>query len=152
MLRSTSATQMIGTTTNDNAPAGVVGEYVSANLASGSAISLSTGVVANITNISLTAGDWDLSGVVLYHSASGTTIPADVKQGISTTSATMGAQGNFSYDYIGIALSATDDPAYTTPVVRVSISATTTVYLVCDSDFSVSTLTAYGFVRARRVR
>lgn len=117
-----------------------------------SATTLSNGVINNIGAIQLTAGDWDVSGVVAYHSASGTTIPADVKQGISTTSATLGALGTFSYDYIAVALAAADDPVYPTPVVRISIAATTTVYLIGMSDFTVSTLIAYGQMRARRVR
>jgi hypothetical protein len=44
------------------------------------------------------------------------------------------------------------DPAFTTPVVRLSLAATTTVYLVSRATFTVSTLKAYGTIRARRVR
>ena len=141
---------LVGTTAGGNAVAGTVGEYQEVAVLVGAAVSLSTGVVANVASMSLTAGDWDLNGIVSYHSATGTTAPNDVLQGISTTSATVGAQGTFSYDYVAVAI--TDDPSYVAPVVRVNIAATTTVYLVTKSDFAVSTLTAYGFMRARRIR
>jgi hypothetical protein len=128
-----------------------VGEYLSAQLLLASAVSLSNGVAANVLSLALTAGDWDVSGVVAYHSATGTTIPSDVKQGFSTTSATMGAQGTYTYDYIGLAI--TDDPFYLTPTDRIQVPpGGATIYLVSQADFTVSTLTAYGNLRARRAR
>jgi hypothetical protein len=36
--------------------------------------------------------------------------------------------------------------------VRVSLSATTTIFLVASDTFTVSTMSAYGTIRARRVR
>jgi hypothetical protein len=38
------------------------------------------------------------------------------------------------------------------PVVRISISATTTVYAVASANFTASTMTCDGFLRARRIR
>ena len=142
---------LVGTTAGGDAVAGTVGEYQSSTVLVGAAVSLTTGTAANITSLTLTAGDWDLDGIAQYHSASGTTVPNDVLQGFNTVSATTPtAPGSFSYDYIAVAI--TDDPAYVTPVVRFSLAATTTVYLVTKADFAVSTLVAYGFMRARRVR
>lgn len=117
-----------------------------------SSANLSTGAAKNIHTMFLQPGTYDASGVALYHSASGTTVPADVKQGFSLVSATFGALGTWSYDYVGIALAATDDPAYVTPVDRILVPAGGAVlYLIAQSDFSVSTLTAYGQLRATRV-
>lgn len=141
---------LVGTTAGGDAVVGTVGEYQSSTVLVGAAVALTTGTPANVTSITLSAGDWDVSGVVAYHSASGTTVPNDVLQGFNTTSATVPALGAFSYDYVAVAI--TDDPAYPTPVVRFSLAAATTVYLVTKADFSVSTLVAYGFMRARRVR
>ena len=53
-----------GTGTNDSAAAGYVGEVIESNVPIGSAISISAGVAANITSITLTAGDWDIWGGV----------------------------------------------------------------------------------------
>lgn len=141
---------LVGTTAGGDAVAGTIGEYQSSTVLVGAAVALTTGTPANVTSITLTAGDWDVNGVVAYHSASGTTVPNDVEQGFNTTSATIGSVGTFSYDYVAVAI--TDDPVYPTPVVRFSLAATTTVYLVTKADFAVSTLVAYGFMRARRVR
>lgn len=128
---------------------GAIGEYKESAVAVGSAVALTTGVAANVTSLTLEPGDWDVSGVVLYHGGAGT-VPNDVLQGISQTSATVPGAGDYSYDAVGIAVGA-EDWAYRTPTVRVFVQATTTVYLVSRSDFSVSTLAVYGRIRARRI-
>jgi hypothetical protein len=38
------------------------------------------------------------------------------------------------------------------PPVRISVSANTVVYQVAQGTFSISTMTAFGTIRARRVR
>lgn len=137
---------IVGTTTNDNANAGSVGEYLS-NTALASAVS--TTVALNAASISLTAGDWDVSGV-LRTTPAGTTVIQQTIQGISTTSATLGAFGTFTVD--NHALPANFGGTETTPVVRISVSATTTVFLIAVISFSTSTCTVDGLIRARRVR
>ncbi len=57
----------LGTTTNDNAANGDVGEYVEASVTSGSGgISLTTGNAKTVTSISLTAGDWDVTSLISF--------------------------------------------------------------------------------------
>src|ERR1700744_413847 len=56
----TAAGQIRGTATNDNASAGNVGEYVVSN--NTTAQSLASGTPLNVTSISLTPGDWDVTG------------------------------------------------------------------------------------------
>lgn len=144
---------IVGTTTNDNAAAGSVGEYVSSTVISGSAVSLTTATPANVTNISLTAGDWDVSGLVGFLPAN-TTQVTQIVGSISTTSATLNTTpGNLvvltspatTYD------GATQADCAMSPV-RLSLASTTTVYLVAMSKFTVSTNGAFGIIRARRVR
>jgi hypothetical protein len=55
---------IVGTTTNDSATAGYVGEYVEGVLAAGSATALTTATPQTLVSISLTAGDWDVTGMV----------------------------------------------------------------------------------------
>ena len=56
-------TGIVGTTTNNNAAAGSVGEFVSSIVLGAAAVSLTTNVSANITSlVSLSAGDWDIWG------------------------------------------------------------------------------------------
>jgi hypothetical protein len=138
-----------GTSTNDLAAVGILGEYLTATIASGGAVALTTAVSANVTGLSLTAGDWDVTGTVDY-TVGATTNVNNSQQGISTTSATLGAQDTFTSVYTGgIPII---DQAFQTPTVRVSLAATTTVYLVAKSAFTISTNKAYGTIRARRVR
>jgi len=142
-----------GTTTNDSAAAGNVGEFVTASLASGSAISLTNGTSANITSISLTAGDWDVRGVLGLQGGA-TTVVILQQCCITTTSATL----DISPDKAAIVFSnntpfgSTGRILLSAPVTRISLSGTTTVYLVANCNFTTSTLTGYGTISARRVR
>ena len=153
-LSTSGNTTIFGTTTNDNAAAGYVGEYISATLASGSAVSLSTGTAKTVTSISLTAGDWDVSGVVNNILGATTNVVA-AYGGISTTADTLGADNTFA-GITNIAAGLVYGNALqlrnVVPTQRISIASTTTVYLIGYGSFSVSTLTAHGLIRARRVR
>jgi hypothetical protein len=138
---------IVGTTTNDNANAGSVGEFPTpSNL---TAVALTTNTGANVSSISLTAGDWDVSGVVRYNPA-GTTVMQAQLAGVSTTSATLPAVG--LYTQLSFASAAGAGSIVPSPVNRISLSTTTTVFLVAFALFTTSTCTADGFLRARRVR
>ena len=141
-----------GTATNDNAASGYIGEFISSNVPVGSAISLTSGTPVNVTSISLTAGDWDVWGVVDTNAA-GTTVQANVYGGIGTTSATIPTAPNggavasqFPSNFGGANI------LLPVGIMRASISATTTYYLTCNSSFTVSTNSCYGFIGALRVR
>ena len=153
MLKSAAAfiSSVLGTVTNDNANTGYVGEYVSSAVAAGSAVALTSTATANVTSISLTAGDWEVTGIVQYTPAAATSV-TQLTQGSSSTSATLGAQGTFSKFVTAANILTAIDPAWNLPVTRFSLAATTPIYLVTNATFSVSTLTAYGMIRARRVR
>lgn len=139
-----------GTNTNNNAATGFIGEYVTASVASASPVSLSSTVPANVTSISLTAGDWDVSGSVGFK-PDPTTAIVFMLGGVSTTSATNPDEGNrVLVSFKGNASDFNIENAI--PTVRVSIAATTTVYLVADAYFGASTMGAFGRISARRVR
>lgn len=127
------------------------GQIVTAAVAAGSAVALTTNVTANITSISLTAGDWDVTGIVQYTPAATTSI-TQLTQGASSTSATLGAQGSFSKFVTAANILTAVDPAWNLPTVRFSLTVTTTVYLVANATFTASTLAGYGTIRANRVR
>lgn len=142
--------QLVGTTTNDNAAAGNVGEEITSNIILGSAVSLSSTVSANLTSISLTAGDWEVEILPIF---TGTTTAAQLLSGIGTTTGTISLSGgNFAsvYPNQGTAFSAFLPGCPLKK--RVSLSATTTVFGVVQSTFGVGTNTAYGLLRARRIR
>lgn len=145
---------IIGTNTNDNAAPGYVGEYISSTVLAGSAVSLTSTVVANITSIPLTSGDWDVSGNVCT-TAGASTVTSELAGWISTTSATFPTAPNNGALFNDFPNSAGGTESYY-PVgtIRISVPASTTVtvYLSVDTNFSVSTLAAFGFIGARRVR
>ncbi len=147
-FRNATGAVLKGTMTNDNAATGYVGEYVSSTVTSGSAVSLTTTTVANVTSISLSAGDWDVSGVVGF-TGSGYTLTY-VQSGTSTVSATLGSVG--SYDSRNTVSSPAVNEEQVVPTQRYSLSATTTVYLVARASFTTAPLGAYGVIRGRRVR
>lgn len=140
---------IVGTTTNNNAVAGNVGEYISSYInLPGSGIT--SGAVNNVTSISLTAGDWDvyfqLSTIPALNTVVGYTLV-----GIGTSTSTLLAQFGFSSlksTYTGDGSSSTT----LSGVARISLSATTTYYANVYASFTVSTCTAYGGLWARRIR
>lgn len=149
---SNSAAAITGTTTNDSAAAGFVGEFISSNIPVGSSTSLTSATGKNITSISLTAGDWDVWGQVSFTPAAGT-IPVSFLVAISTVSAsepTPFTQG--CTNFIQTTFVTGGRAALPTGTVRLSLASTTTIYLVAFAGFSVSTLTAFGFIAARRAR
>jgi hypothetical protein len=145
--------QILGTATNDNAVAGNVGELITGILASGNAVTLTTATAANVVSMSLTPGDWEIEGVADFLPAASTSISV-MQQGASTTSATFAGQDTFTTEVNG---SGGIVPGAVTissviPTQRLSIAATTTVYLVAQATFTVAGMTVYGSIRARRVR
>lgn len=130
--------------------------FVTSTVASGSAVSLTSATGANVTSISLPAGDWDISAQVDFALTGATS--TSHQSGISLTSATLPTQAGGSglgTDALAIlpmpttGLSGTLTQAIAQ--VRLLISATTTVYLVAQAAFSVGSESAYGTIRARRV-
>lgn len=141
-----------GTNTNDSAAAGNVGEYVSASVASASAVTLTTSTPLTVTSISLTAGDWDVSGAV-YFTPGATTSFTQFLASISATNNTLDlTAGNYNIFGFTATVNGGQDFSQVTPPVRVSLAGTTTYYIVAQSAFSASTMKAFGNIRARRVR
>jgi len=155
----TATTQLIGkgTATNDSASAGYIGEYKETKVAVASRVALTSAADTNVTSVSLTAGDWDVTGVVNLIADGASRIDGSgtlAYAAITSTSATLpgfdgGAQtaiqplaGN-GYDYSIVA-----------PTVRFSLAGTTTVYLVTNVTHNATSadVGAYGIIRARRMR
>lgn len=146
--------QYLGTATNDSATAGNIGEFMSASLVSGSAVSLTNNTAITVTSISLTAGDWDVSGVTVYKFGASTTVN-ECDANISTTNNSFdGTVGTFSTQVYPSTFTpgSSVTPGVPTLAVRKSLSGTTTVYLIAFCTFATSTASAFGFIRARRVR
>jgi len=146
---------IVGTTTNNNANAGSVGEYVSSTVVDASAVALASGVAADVTSISLTAGDWDVSGLVMLDDT-GMTNLSNFFGWCSTTSATLpnldlAIRAHFNWSGSGVPVGT---PAIALPTQRFSLSTTTTVYFsaFCNYTTSPGNAKAFGMIRARRIR
>src|SRR5258708_684167 len=135
-----------------NAAAGAIGEYVSSTIAQGAAVGLTTATSANMTSISLTAGDWEVSGVIAFQFGA-TTSYTNLVGGVSSVSATLPAQEiTFDLEQPATIPTAGKDMSFVMPTTRISIASTTNIFAVAQGTFTASTLKAYGILRARRVR
>lgn len=142
---------IVGTTTNNNANAGSVGEYLESTVVEASAISLTSATAANVTSITLTAGDWDVFGLVNVRN-SGTAGTQHIGA-VNTTSATL--PGADSFKMVGLPFSEAASSGFcgiVIPMTRYLVSGTTTVYLIAYVSFPSGTETAWGKIYARRVR
>jgi hypothetical protein len=151
--KGTSGVIVQGRSTNTSPPTGYIGEFISSNITSGSAVNLTTATPASVTSISLTAGDWNVWGAIAFQSGSGTSVNQLIASISPTNNAlpptVLAVDYNQSINnyapFVGIT-------TFTLPISmgRLTLAATTTVYLVAQGTFTVNTLIAYGFIAARR--
>jgi hypothetical protein len=138
---------IVGTTLADNANAGSVGEFITSTV---TGFGLTSGVAANVTSISLTAGDWDISASVTFTGAA-STLTSIANSGVSNTSSVLPGIPMQQAFYLGMNFT-NASISQTIPTVRDNLSVTTTVFCVAASTFSVSTETASCIMNARRAR
>jgi hypothetical protein len=128
--------------------AGFIGEQIRGFVTEGSAVNMGgSGVVTEITNISLTAGIWDISCAGVLN-LNGATITGSILS-INTTVANGTNGDNALYMFVGVAgISACcgSIPAY-----RVTLTATTTYRLVMVAVYTVATPKGSGRISATRV-
>lgn len=149
---SLTSTVLQGVTNGVPASSGFVGELISSTIAVGSAIPLTSTITSDVTSISLPAGEWYVNGQVDYRAAATTSITI-LTQGISSTSATLGAQDTFSRNVSGAFVpTASVDVCLPIRGQALSLTTTTTIYLVANATFTLAALSAYGTIQARRVR
>lgn len=141
---------IVGTTTNNSANAGSVGEVISSSIASPGG-SITNLTAANVTSISLTAGDWDVWGDI-FPIPSGSALITQMRGTITTTTAAIGAVGDPGCFFQQISLAAGVGGSIKVGTVRLNLASTTTVFLVTQLAFSAGTCTAFGQIFARRRR
>lgn len=134
---------------------GCPGETKSATLASGSAVSLSTGAAKSVTGVtlSLEPGVWELRGVIDFQFASNTSY-TQLQGSISTTvDALSGTQDQTATVLVPATVpTAALDPTLIVPAQFATVRTTTTFRLVAQATFTVSTCKAYGSLVALRIR
>lgn len=140
--------QYRGTQTNTAAPAGFIGEVLSASLLAASQVSLTTTTDATVTSVALTAGNWMITGCVVCN---GVLTGTRFRAGISATAATMTGTEGVNFVSTPTMPTASSNMSNNTPSVFVSLAGTTTYYLVAEATFTVGTASAYGSISAVRI-
>jgi hypothetical protein len=140
-----------GTKTNDNAAVGYIGEYKDASVLIGAPAALTTTVASNLQNVSLEAGDWDVSCAIYYLPSSATV--QQLQASLSVVSATLdNTPGRLATEQLGSMSMNGVIHTVMIPPTRFSLSSTTTVLCVGRAVFSAGTVSMFGTIRARRVR
>jgi hypothetical protein len=149
-----SAGQYPGEPTTGNATSGNVGEYIESILTLGSATALTTATAKTVVSISLPAGDWEVDASAYYVPNTTTSITLILASLSLTTNVIDQTPGRFNESQFPAIVPGVTSTAYTynIPNYRFSFSGTTSVFLVVQASFTVSTLSAYGIIRARRAR
>jgi len=135
-------TQVLGTTAADSAPAGFVGEVVTASWLN---TSISASTTTNPGFVALTAGDWDVvAHVTGIGSGSG---PINFVIGISATPG-----GPPAYPNASGAQAPTSSPAAVTLTQRFNLSATQQINCNVQNNSGTLALNCHGIIIARRRR
>lgn len=142
-----------GTTNNDSAAAGNVGEYMSSSTAAGMTASFpATGVFGDLVSITLTAGDWD---VTFCAGGNGGSVNSSISFGLSATSgnSTSGlVVGQNWYDTVLPPVSGVNNAIYCIPNFRVVLTGSTAYYGKYLANYSGTIPKAGGTISARRRR
>jgi hypothetical protein len=121
LITPASAIGIKGTTAGDTAQAGSIGETISATFTS---VNMTTsGTPQSLGNIVLTAGDWDVTGYVIFTSGTGATMTIWIG-GLSTANNTLPGLG--SYFQSGGSITATGAATAIAPVSRQNVTGSTT--------------------------
>jgi hypothetical protein len=141
-----------GVSAGSAAAAGTIGEVISSDIPSASAVAQATsGTAVNVTSVSLTPGDWDCTGSVVTKPA-GTTTTSGLAGGISTVTGALPVAVEVGSTIFQAPQAAAIAAAI--PIARVQelLTTTTPIYLVGNSVFAVSTMSLYGQIICRRMR
>jgi len=126
-------------------------DYYETIVPSGSSLSLTTSVTRSIASITLPAGDWEVSGKVLF-TPNGSTAVAGYYAGIGITPNALPTEHDYSTGGVGYTrtpIAATFD--LLPPVTRIRSQGSTVVFLQAQAAFSSGPLVAAGKIMARKL-
>lgn len=150
------AGQLLGTNTNDSAATGFVGEYISSERTTNQAAG-STNVWVDVhasgtgNGITLTAGDWDVTGIVTMSGAVTGTLFA-IGIGTAANNSATGLVFGVNYVETPTMSTAASGIGLSVPTWRVSVASSTTYYLKALVAYTGGTPQLRGRISARRVR
>lgn len=129
-----------------------VGTVVSSTVLVGSAVSLTSGASKTITSVSLAPGEWDIFATIAS-SPAGTTTTSQIQAAIGDVDNTLPTPPNGGA-YMSLTTALAAGVAFIGPVGyrALSLNTPTVYYLIANASFAVSTMSAYGYLAARRVK
>lgn len=150
IVSNTAGVAVSGTNTNDSAGAGVVGEYLVSRVSTVTNVpGITNNFAATGCTLSITAGDWDLTAIATLSLNGSTT--TFVRIGISTApTSESGSAGDALAD--GTPPTTLTNTTLVVPSYRVSLTSTTTYYLINQSNFSAGTPQYTCRLSGRRAR
>lgn len=142
--------QLPGTTTNDNASAGKVGEYIESVVSN---VTLpTTGNYGDATSINLTAGDWDTYLACYFSGGTGYTVwITGISQTSGNSNSGLVVGSNFAV-IDNLVSKASSQQFLTIGSYRQSLNSTTTIYGKIRNDYTGGSPVAYCRLSARRMR
>lgn len=143
---------IVGVVNGSNATTGNVGQYLRSFVSSANKVTLTTNVYVDITNVMLSAGDWEVNGNVTLNNASGSCeFPlAGFGTGSGNSATGLVAGDTMSLAPLGPINSA--DLTIVIPTTRYSVTSPTPIYLKTRATVNSGTIAGYGKITARRVR
>lgn len=158
-------TTIRGTTTNDSASSGFVGELLDQRRLQSAATGLTSATAKDVlsTALTITAGDWQIGGVAGFTNTGNSTrfvwsvtnrtvnttpntLPASAAIGVPSSDGELHMRMNYA------SFNPNDDMVFTIPTFRVSLSTSKDFQLTLQATFSTGTSAGYGYLFARRVR
>lgn len=144
--------QIPGVADNSTPCIGCVGEIITSSRETGASLPLTTSTASSVTSITLTAGNWMISGNACFDAGSTTTLELLLGMVSTTQNSISGItsvnQARLTYNNA----SASGTICLVTPRQSVYVSSTTTYYLNNYGIFATSTLKGYGSLIANRIR
>jgi hypothetical protein len=141
----------MGQTWYDYFQSRTIGQYIEGVVLTGSAVALVTTVAKTINSILLPIGDWDVDALT-YFLPAGTTSVTRYAASISATTNTLDlTPGRFTDITIPATVSGGNTFTSSIPSYRIRQFSSSTLFLVAQATFTVSTMSAYSILRARRL-
>lgn len=138
-------------TDGSSAASGKIGEILAASQATNTTTGVgATGAFGSVTSVSLTAGVWEIDGVIAFNE-NGSVLTTALEGAISASATGVGIT-DFDRCVLPNLISSTSDALSPVPSQVVSISSTTTYYLNSKFYYTAGTPRHRGRIIARRIR
>ena len=141
--------KILGTTTNDNAGEGYIGQVMSTSTAGNFINCPANATWGTAISTTATAGDWTCDGHIQW-TTNGATIAGNYYMAINTTGGT--SAGTTPDSQVAVLRSTTDDSSMSLSGVRIKLASAGTIYLQNFCQYSVATPKLYASLYCRRAR